>query len=943
MRATRSLFLAIVGASLFLLSCNKNKQQVFNQREFIPLSGLWQSDLGEIKLPGTIDESRLAPINKDTLNTSHLTRLHPYTGKIKYIREIEIPASTEGKDWRLIMERAKPSVLRIDGDSIGSSQLILSPQIYSIGKLLPGKHIISIEIDNSPGSVPQGIHGSHAWTEATQTNWNGVIGKFGLEANEGILIEDLQVYPTLSSQTIPVVAKIKSAVEGNAKVSIKGYVWNTDENIRIPEQLVDVNLIKGTETYKFDINTGKKPVLWSEFDPALYKINFELECQDKKDTYTIDFGIRDFTTTATQFTINGLKTFLRGKNDGCVFPLTGYPSMDKNEWIRQFRISKQFGINHYRFHSWTPPQAAFEAANEEGIYMQAELPYWGIMDKMNEDLNTFLIREGEHILAAYGNNPSFVMMALGNELGGDTGYMRSIVNDFKASDNRRLYAFGSNNGLGTGGQQEDEDFFVTCRVGGEVGSDDYSKHARATFSFADAKEGGYMNGVYPSTDITFEKAVADCTVPVISHENGQFQVYPDYEEIKKYNGVLYPYNMEIFRRRLKENGLENQAQAFHEATSRFAFICYKADIEMCLRTSGFGGFQLLDLQDYPGQGSAYVGILDAFMDSKAGVSAKEFNGFCNEIVPLAIMPKYCWNNNEVFVSDIKISNYSKNALSGSKLEWELSKTTDKSVIAKGNMAVNIGQGKLSKIGRIEVPLNKLTSATQLLLTIKSGAYINKYDIWVYPQKEDTLESSIIETSSLQDALNTLKQGKSVLFMPEHNPTDKLSFGGLFTPDYWNFAMFKSISEGLKRDVSPGTLSILTNPSHPLFKDFPTDSHSNWQWWIISKNSRPFILDNTPKDYKPVVQVIDNIERNHKLGLLFEMKVESGKLFVCMCDLKNIADKPEGRQFRQSIINYMSSSDFEPTTSFSTNELHDLFNTYSSEKNIKGVKNITTYE
>ncbi len=941
MRLNKFCFLGLFVAVLCLFSCTNKK--IFEERKFISLAGMWQCDLGEIYFPGSVDESRLAPHTVDTLRTSALARLHPYVGKMNYTREVEIPASSAGKEWRLVMERTKPSVVWIDGDSIGASKLLLSPQVYSIGKLSAGKHTICIEIDNSRQSVPRGIQGSHAWTDATQTNWNGIIGRFGLEANEGVVIESLQLYPSVSSDVVPVIAKIYSATARKGKIKVRGYSWNTSKEAKIAEQTIDLDLQTGTASYSFDFQVGKERALWSEFDPALYKVNFELSCDSSKDFQTVDFGIRDFSTQGTQFSINSLTTFLRGKHDGCVFPLTGYPPMEKEEWIRQFRISKQFGINHYRFHSWTPPQAAFDAANEEGIYMQAELPFWGTMSTENTELNEFLIREGEYILTTYGNNPSFVMMALGNELGGDTEYMRSIVNDFRKSDNRRLYAFGSNNGLGTGGQQEGEDFFVTCRVGGLVGSDDYSMHTRTTFSFADAKEGGYMNGLYPSTDRTFEKAVEACTVPIISHENGQFQIYPNYDEIKKYTGVLYPYNMEVFRRRLQENGLGDQAEAFHKVTTRFAALCYKEDIEMCLRTPGFGGFQLLDLQDYPGQGSAYVGLLDAFMDPKAGITADEFAGFCSEIVPMAIMSTYCWSQSTPFTAEIKVSNFSANALAKKKLTWNLSKAANDESISEGTLPIDIPQGELGHVGSIDVPLNNITVPTQLRLTLTLDNHVNKYDLWVYPETEQVAQNSIKETSSLQEAKNLLAKGEKVLYVPNHQDIESISVGGLFTPDYWNYAMFKRISENVHRDVSPGTLSILTNPSHSLFTDFPTDSCTNWQWWTITKNSRPLILDHTPVDYKPLVQVVDNIERNHKLGLLFEMQVGEGKLFVSMCDFAAVADKPEGRQFHRAILRYMNSSQFAPTSRFTPDELTNLFHTSIAKRAIEGVRNITEYK
>lgn len=937
-----SIYVALIFA-ISLFSCQNIKKEQFNERDFISLAGEWQSNLGTITLPGSVDERKLAPRTKDTLTTGNLTRLHPYEGVMRYEKEIEIPSSLAHKEWRLIMERTKPSTVWIDGDSIGSSSVILSPQIYNLGILSAGKHRIIIQIDNSPQSVPKGIHGSHAWTDATQTNWNGIIGKFGLEANDGLLIESLQVYPSTSSSKVPVKAKIASTTSGKASILIKGYTWNTEKNIDIPDQTVELTIKSGLNECEFEVDLGKKTLLWSEFDPALYKVNFELNLSGKYDTYTLDFGVRDFSTQGTQFTINSLKTFLRGKHDACVFPLTGYPPMEKEEWKRQFRIAKQYGINHYRFHSWTPPQAAFDAANEEGIYMQPELPFWGVVSKDSVSLNEFLIREGEHILATYGNNPSFVMMALGNELGGDVDYMCTIVTNFRNSDNRHLYAFGSNNGLGTGGQQKGEDFLVTCRVGGQVGSGDYSTHTRTTFSFADAVDGGYMNALYPSSNLTFSKPVADCSVPIISHENGQFQSYPDYDEIKKYTGVLYPYNLEIFRQRLTANGLLPQAKEFHQATTRFAALCYKADIEMCFRTAGFGGFQVLDLQDFPGQGSAYVGILNAFMENKGGMTAEEFNGFCDEIVPMSLMPKYCWDNTEIFTSDIVISNYSKDDLKKEKLEWVISKTKDKSIISKGTLTANVNQGDVTNIGKIEIPLNTLTKATQLQLSLKIGNHQNQYNIWVYPNSPTVASNSIKETKSLNDAIKMLSEGKTVLYTPNHKEVEKLSVGGLFTPDYWNYAMFKGISEWLKREVSPGTLSVLTNPDHPLFKDFPTEAHSNWQWWIISKNSRPFILDNMPREYRPLVQVVDNIERNHRLGMLFELNVGKGKLLVSMCNLDAIKEKPEGKQFYASIINYMASSDFKPKLTLSVNELRTLFNSTIKEKEIIGVKNITTYQ
>lgn len=137
-------------------------------------------------------------------------------------------------------------------------------------------------------------------------------------------------------------------------------------------------------------------------------------------------------------------------------------------------------------------------------------------------------------------------------------------------------------------------------------------------------------------------------------------------------------------------------------------------------------------------------------------------------------------------------------------------------------------------------------------------------------------------------------------------------------------MFKGISESNGKPVSPGTLSLLTDPQHPLFAHFPTDAHTNWQWFSIIKNSHSLILDALPRDYFPVVQVIDNLERNHKLGLIFEWKVGEGRLLVCMSPLDLIRDHPEASQLYRSILNYMNSPAFKPEHQITESELTDWY-------------------
>jgi hypothetical protein len=534
------------------------------------------------------------------------------------------------------------------------------------------------------------------------------------------------------------------------------------------------------------------------------------------------------------------------------------------------------------------------------------------------------------------------MFALGNELSGSLEQMQKMVKHFRTLDSEKLVAFGSNNYLGTRGQVEGEDFYVTCRVGADNDTT-FSTHTRASFSFADAYDGGYINGRYPATNLNYAGAISKCSVPVIGHEIAQFQIYPNYGEMEKYTGVLKPWNFEIFKQRIIEAGMEDQALDFFKASGAASMLCYRADIEMALRTPGFGGFQMLDLQDFPGQGSALVGILDAFMDSKGLITPEEFSQFCNRVVPLLIMEKYCWENSENYRAKIQVANFSEKTLNQQTVKWEL-KNANGQIIESGAETKNLLQGKLNEVSTIAIDLTEMKTPQKLTLqlSLNGTPYKNSYPVWGYPKIENTeVPSDIFIAGKLNtEVLKKLESGEKVLLFPNPNDFKELTVGGLFTPDYWNYKMFKGISENNKKPVSPGTMGILTNPEHPLFKSFPTEFHSNWQWWAIVKNSHPFILDNAPAGYKPLVQVVDNIERNHKLGLIFEFTVGEGKLLVCMSDPASIQDKPEGRQFYNSILDYMSSDDFQPPTKITSSELKTLFSKTVLKKSIKTIGNIS---
>lgn len=927
MNRLRFLFFLLIP---LVISCS---DPVPEYREYISLHGDWQfaidteeqgeagqwflTDLDDsINLPGTMDENQKGFRNTDT-TTLHLNRLYKYEGPAWYRKKVLIPDDFEGQHLQLYLERTKTTKVWIDSTFIGESRILQSPHRYDVSEeLTPGVHYVTLMIDNSLDLTP--YRETHIFSDETQTNWNGVIGELRIEAMPKTYISDLQVYPDIESSSI----NIKMDIENNQELkkgqlelivqrSLSGRI--TD----LPAKTFSIELADSIQT-SFEITN---PELWDEFDQPLYTLTAILSTEAGTDSKTVPFGMRTFKVDGTQFTINGRKTFLRGKNDAAVFPLTGYTPTDVASWKRVFEISKSWGINHVRFHSYTPPEAAFTAADQVGMYLQVELPFWGGLD--STDVMMMLREEGFSLLREYANHPSFVMFSHGNEIWSGHDNVESNINVLRKFDNRPLYTMGSNNSIGYIGPVEGSEFFVGARTPSD--GDTQKTHTRITHAFADSKDGGILNTHYPSTDYDFSYPVSQIDIPVISHEIGQYQIYPDYNEIDKYTGPVRAWNLEVFRDRLEQAGMLDQNKEFQKASGAWSAITYKAEMEAAFRTPGMAGFQLLDLQDFSGQGTALVGILDAFMDDKKVIDQNSWKQSINDVVILGRFEKFVWTSEETYTAEIEVANYSKDHIS-SALSWVLS-TENGETVSQGELPLkNILQGGLTELGTISVNLNDLGHSQRLNLSLSlSGTeYSNTYPVWVYPSPEDPLpETEIIIAERINnDVLNNLKAGSSVLLFPLKEDVEMSSVGGLFPPNFWNYEMFKGISISNDKPFSPGTLGLLMDPQHPLFNAFPTDSHTNWQWYSMIKASNPLVLDDTDSGYRPVVQVVDNLQRNHKLGLIFEFSVGEGKLLVCMSRLPDILDKPAAKQLYRSILSYMNSDAFDPDYQISAEDLRN---------------------
>lgn len=847
----------------------------------------------KIRLPGTMDDAGLGIPNPEKPSLAGLWRPRVYEGAAWYQREIEIPASWRDKRVTLFLERCRwVTQAWLDGQPCGGPlDSLIAPHIHALGDhLRPGKHTLTLLVDNTRkidlGPFVSALYGG------TPGNLNGIVGKIELRATPLVWIDDVEVYPEWPKKAALVRVRIGNAtgLAGSGTISLKAAGSGIATNLSWSAD-------GGAGEFEMALNNVQP---WDEFHPALSALDVELN-HDPATSRRVVFGLRELARRGTQFTMNGRPIFLRGTLECQVFPLTGHPPCDVPSWRRIFQIEKSYGLNYMRFHSWCPPEAAFEAADIEGIMIQAEAPQANVPAGSDPDRDAFTAAELMRMVHTYGNHPSFCLMTLGNEYGGKTNLLTHWVDMLIKEDPRHLYSSASY-GQPTANRQW--------------------------------TEGTFGRGVHgPGTTNDVQAAIARETVPPVGHEIGQWVVFPNFNEMKKYTGVMLPKNFDIVRDDLKAKHLLDLAPQFFKATGQQSVLLYKEEIELLLRTPGFAGFSLLDVHDYPGQGTALIGMLDPFWDSKGFISPGEFRRYCGPVVPLLRMQKRTWTADETFSGTAEVANFSQADIAGPEPFWKITDERGQE-IAGGTLNPAIAPtGKLSPLGLINAPLANVSAPCKLTVTVglTGTKYSNGWDIWVYPaEAAPQSPPGVMVSASWDDTVkNALADGKTVLLLPARKIL-RNSVGGRFQPTFWSPVWFP--------DQRPDTMSILCDPKNPLFALFPTEFYSDWQWYDLQQQSRSMILDDTPADFRPLVAVIDNFARNHKLGSVFEARVGRGKLLVCSIDISSgLAERPAARQFARSLFAYLNSPDFHPQHELATAFLDKLFTPMASNLQVKNVR------
>jgi hypothetical protein len=841
-----------------------------------------------------------------------------YVGVAWYQRDITIPPNWQGRRVELFLEHPRwESTVWVDEKKIGSNLSLVAPHVYDLGLLASGRHRLTIRLDTGTakdpnardrwtvGSVMFDEDGQllvyrpdgHSVTDALGEAWNGITGRIELIATTPVWIDDAQVFPSVAQKSALVKITIGNdgGQSGNGTLSI----GNVSTPVKWDAQGGSAEL---------EVPLGPDAQTWDEFHPVLQHLTVQLKGDQTDDARALTFGLREVSHDDKELLLNGHEINFRGTHFGGDFPLTGYPPTDVASWKKIIQVCKDYGLNGMRFHSWCPPEAAFEAADELGFYLQPECGMWNAIS-VNSPMFRMLEAETARILKAYGNHPSFLLLSPSNEpAGGWRNATPEWAAEWYQKDPRRLYAAGT--GWDFPEQLQGPQYAVMPHIGGS------------------ALRG---NAAWFGGD--WSAALQDVHIPVLAHELGQWCAYPNYDVIKKFTGYLRPGNFEIFRDSMAAHGLLDRDADFAWASGKFQLACYKEEIEANLRTPGLAGFQLLELHDYLGQGTALIGVLDAFWETKGYVTPAEFRRFCSDTVPLAWLKQRIFTTADTLNTAVDIYQFGPTPLANATPYWKITDSAGK-VVAQGSWpSRDIPIGKGIPLGNISADLSKLPApqAYKLVVGLQGTEVENDWDFWLYPaQITPSATKDVLETPSWEQAAAYLAQGGKVLFIPQASalqasgrnpPLDDV-------PVFWNRPMNPKLS---------AMLGLWCDTKSPALAEFPTEAFCNWQWTQIVRGVPAINLDSLPPALTPIVSAIDDWNRNWRLGLIFECKVGPGRLLVCPIDFQygTAAASPVGQQLQRSLLDYMGSGQFQPTVAVSPDDIGILWTAAGGKDRLTG--------
>lgn len=841
---------------------------------------------------------------------------HDYVGQAWYKRRVSIPTEWREKQvWLRISGASRAVEVFVNGKKSGSHEGFSSPFRLDItpAVLFGEDNTIAIAVDNASGSASRLPLKEMDFSRPGGAfnflgNWGGLYGHVALEATAKVWIDDLYLRTRLHprqavvqlsvasssdfpSETLDLRITIRPMKRGSGSYLASGTVRVLPGSTRL--QTVTISL-GGSE-------------LWAPENPFLYVAETQLiKGKQALDSVSQTFGIREIAARNRRVYLNGQAYYLRGTGDLSVEVNSGTPSVSLEENLRRVKLIREYGFNFIRIHSRVPPEEFFQAADEMGLLVSAELPVFHspwLLPYLE-----YLFKELPEVYRSFRNHPSWISSALGNELdpvpGKETEFQEAFSRFYQAA--KRFHP----------------DHLVTATDG---------------FPFKPADYFATLAG-YP----------LDPQIPVIAHEwGGWYCSLPNISLISRFTGAIDPYWMRETEEWLRRNGLLEIYPQLLKNSQRLQTMGHIFRVEKLRNNPDIQGYQIPSgIVDFPSgsrEGELWEeGVFDFFWQPKYA-SAEEWSrvNAATLLVTDADISQRTWWQGKAAKLRVNASHYGLTSLAKATLRYRL-EDQGKVLIEKSIPNLDVGQGELVSLADLEFKVPETGRAAAMTFRVelngKERIAENGWTFWTYPQGR-LANSDIPVISRIRDSRlvklypfvqleGTAKPGSLVILdILDHNSFQEIRQGAraliLAQPNRMGGQRLYDYFPTFDADAHAHGTRV---ESHPLFRNFPHDGFCDAQFYNLMEGAMALEGGRRPMvgSVAPLLWSLSSLGAHHpkypgerpnlrKLGFIYEFRVGKGSVLVTSLNFQKFLDEgyPSVLYLFDQLLRYLTASEFQP--------------------------------
>lgn len=682
---------------------------------------------------------------------------HFFSGEGWYARRVSVPAEWKGRRiWFKTGRIGNEGWFWLNGNPVGTAMLYCGAVKFEVTEFAkPGEdNYVVVQALNTGICRMGGL--------ASSNQWGGILDGVELEATPQAYIDDCWVRGDYDGRTAEVHVDVDGAAAGGAaKLELRATVEGESAARPVAGD--------GDQVVKVPLKAFRP---WSPESPNLYTAKVELvENGRTVQTRFERFGVRKLEVVGGEFRLNGKPFFVRGAGWHNKYPIDGTAPADIGMMRRIVRRIRDCGFNACRFHTHCPRREIFEAADEAGLLLEPELPYYAGVPANGQEFDPN--GDAEELWRNYRGNPSFAILSGGNE-----GW-------FGKKASRRFYREAKG---------RDPDRLV-------LGNDGWNNRQTNGPDVSDF-EGGPMS-VWPRGSFNPER-------PFVCHEYLNLSVKCDTRLEAKFTGVMMP----DVTRRMREEWLSKFGLDFAhgdrlvDAQARMQKIWRKYGIEQARLDPYCDGYSYWALVS--GSGAVSAQLFDPFWDAKPCGEGPEDVARYNspscvlmDVAPRLYGPeaeeaRFKRNPFEMFLTDFAtnrvrcagegisarfyLAHYGERPLTGVAVAWRL--VAGGVVLREGRASADdqaIGAVREVGSAEIEVPsLERAVAATlEVSVEANEGTVANAWEWWLFPRREKLDGRGVYIAGGLRDSLggrfasleDDISKAKTVVAPPDDQAAD----------------------------------------------------------------------------------------------------------------------------------------------------------------------------